>query len=151
MMSYGNLTGQIGVIDHGVFSVEGEAFFCWAVSHAVKGPHKIQMPCGTAEFSVRDHGITGFFLLGNQVPDGRILSSRQIAAGDAARFIISSGFPQRFRSEKTSYIIIAKWDMCICHKISSFLVCVVSQASGRTACPGLCDGISIKEGNGFVK
>ena len=40
------LAGEVGVVPHGVFPVEGQALFRAAVAHTPEAPHEVQMPGG---------------------------------------------------------------------------------------------------------
>src|SRR5699024_8837811 len=67
VVSGGDFSNQVSIVNQGRFPMERDSLFCLMMFHTIESPHKIKMPCGSAEFSVCDHMISGFFLFVYQV------------------------------------------------------------------------------------
>ena len=64
---------QICVIHHGSFSMKWQPGLGWCMSYAIERPHKIKMPCSSAELSVCNDMIAQLLCFLNQLCDCLIL------------------------------------------------------------------------------
>ena len=63
------LANQISIFNCCKLCVKRYAGTALFVGNALKTPHKVQMPVGSAEFSIGDHMITGSLLLCYNIAD----------------------------------------------------------------------------------
>ena len=93
---------EIGVVHHGLLSVEGEAGFGGLVPHAVKAPHKVQVPGLATELSVGNNLEAQVHLLVYKIPDGFIFHGLQLGRCNLACSSFLAGFFNGFGAEKTA-------------------------------------------------
>ena len=89
--------------------MERQTCLCLAVTNSVEAPHKVKMPCGSAELAVCDDMITSLFLLCNEIKDSLILYLFKLLGCDSAVFKICSCLFQIVRSEKAAHKIVPAW------------------------------------------
>ena len=88
---YRDLSYHVGIVDHSCLCIESRiSFYCLSVLNALKSPHKIQMPGGSAELTVCDHMISQLFDLSYQITDTVIFHSCQLFFCDLSFFKIFS-------------------------------------------------------------
>ena len=93
-----DLAYNIGIIHHGRLAVERKSRLGRGMADAVESPHEIQMPGGSAEFTVCDHMIAQFFDLAHKLCDGFIFHFLQCRSIDLSFIELSSCFLQLLRS-----------------------------------------------------
>ena len=70
-----NLTDYISIIDYSCFSVEGGITgLGFLVLDSIESPHEVQMPGGTAKFTICNYVISQIFDLADQIKDAFVLN-----------------------------------------------------------------------------
>ena len=115
-----HLTGQVGIVDHRSFPVEGQAGLGRRMADAVEAPHKVQMPRGAAELAVRNGVIAGFLLLVHQIDDCLVFDGLQRGGIDLSVLKIQTRLLQLCRAQKAADMVISKGRMFFAHNKFSF-------------------------------
>ena len=115
MAVHSHLSGEVGIIKHCVLSMERQPLLRAAVAHAVKAPHEVEVPGGTAEFTVGNYVVSSALLLGNQLTDRLILRCFQLIGSDLAVLKVRPRLLQSGRAKKAANVVIAKRGICFVH------------------------------------